>query len=126
MASATKKCRVCGKDYKACRSNKRDIGVFRWQEVSCSPECGAIYLKRINESRGIIDAQQEDSTDKVASVPVVEFFTFPSIVDGEAWLEDADIIDDEDDVEIEDDDDDIDGEYIIINDVLKDGFLSEG
>lgn len=51
MASAIKICRVCGKEYEACRSASRAAGVFRWQEVACSPECGAVYLKRINESR---------------------------------------------------------------------------
>lgn len=53
MASTAKKCRVCGKEYEACRSANRTAGVFRWQEVACSPECGAIYLQRIEESRGI-------------------------------------------------------------------------
>lgn len=51
MASAVKKCRVCGKDYEACRSANRIAGVFRWQEVACSPECGAEYLRLITESR---------------------------------------------------------------------------
>lgn len=53
MASAVRTCRVCGKQYEACRSANRTAGVFRWQEVACSPECGSIYLQRINESRGI-------------------------------------------------------------------------
>lgn len=53
MASTVKKCRVCGKEYEACRSANRAAGVFRWQEVACSPECGAIYLQRVEESRGI-------------------------------------------------------------------------
>ena len=55
MAMASKKlvCRVCGKEYEACRSTDRKAGVFRWQEVACSPECGAVYLKRIEESRGL-------------------------------------------------------------------------
>lgn len=47
-------CRVCGKRYEACHSARHNIdGVFRYQEVACSPECGAIYLNRVNESRGI-------------------------------------------------------------------------
>ena len=52
MASAWKKCRVCGKEYEACRNLNRIAGVFRWQEVACSPECGAEYLRQIMESRG--------------------------------------------------------------------------
>lgn len=55
MASAVRTCRVCGKQYEACRSANRTAGVFRWQEVACSPECGSIYLQRINESRGITE-----------------------------------------------------------------------
>lgn len=56
MATAVKRCRVCGKEYEACRSANRAAGVFRWQEVACSPECGSIYLQQINESRGIATA----------------------------------------------------------------------
>lgn len=46
-------CRVCGKKYEPCRTAKRNTNVFHWQEVACSPECGSVYLKKINESRGI-------------------------------------------------------------------------
>lgn len=59
MPSAIKKCRVCGKEYETCRSVNRNAGVFRWQEVACSPECGAIYLQRIEESRGHIPPTSE-------------------------------------------------------------------
>lgn len=57
MATATLKCRVCGKEYEACRSAKRIDGVFRWQDVACSPEHGAIYLDLIRKSR----AEQHDA-----------------------------------------------------------------
>ena len=46
-----KQCRVCGGDYEPCRTHAPQNGVFRWREVACSPECGAIYLQRIQESR---------------------------------------------------------------------------
>nr|DAL41862.1 MAG TPA_asm: zinc-ribbon domain protein [Bacteriophage sp.]DAM79161.1 MAG TPA: zinc-ribbon domain protein [Caudoviricetes sp.] len=59
MASAVRTCRVCGKQYEACRSANRTAGVFRWQEVACSPECGSIYLQRINESRGIAEKKNK-------------------------------------------------------------------
>lgn len=58
----TKTCRVCGKQYEACRSLKRLDGVFRWQDVACSPECGAIYLHEIMVSRGEI---KDDATESV-------------------------------------------------------------
>lgn len=51
MATAIKKCRVCGKSYEACRSARNAANVFHWQEVACSPECGSIYLARIEQSR---------------------------------------------------------------------------
>ncbi len=51
MATAAKKCRVCGKSYEACHTMSKTAGVFRWQEVACSPECGAEYLRLIMESR---------------------------------------------------------------------------
>jgi hypothetical protein len=51
MAKDLKRCRVCGKTYEACRSTNRSASVFRWQEVACSPECGAVYLQRIEASR---------------------------------------------------------------------------
>lgn len=50
MAKGTRICKVCGKEYEYCKTwvsaNK-----FRWQDVACSPECGAIYFKQIEESR---------------------------------------------------------------------------
>lgn len=65
------KCRVCGKEYESCRSANRAAGVFRWQEVACSPECGAIYLQKINESRGIVNPQKKTKRKKCAE-PVIE------------------------------------------------------
>lgn len=50
MAKEIKICRVCGKTYEACRTSKI-TNTFRWQDVSCSPECGAEYLSRIKLSR---------------------------------------------------------------------------
>ena len=65
MATATLKCRVCGKEYEACRSAKRIDGVFRWQDVACSPEHGAIYLDLIRKSRAEQpDAVANDLVDK--------------------------------------------------------------
>lgn len=63
MATAMKKCRVCGKDYPACRSARRGDGVFRWKEVACSPECGAIYLARVLEARGEAQSQRKEWLD---------------------------------------------------------------
>ena len=60
------------KEYEACRSANRAAGVFRWQEVACSPECGSIYLQQINESRGVVDARKKSKHKKpIVAEPVV-------------------------------------------------------
>lgn len=61
MATAMKKCRVCGKPYEACHTMRHNAGVFRWQEVACSPECGSIYLARIEESRRVEKVEDKKS-----------------------------------------------------------------
>ena len=47
------KCRVCGKDYEACHTIRPTSEYFRWQDVACSPECGAKYLADIMASRAV-------------------------------------------------------------------------
>lgn len=66
MATAILKCRVCGKEYEGCRTAKKVDGVFRWKEVACTPECGAVYLDRIRKSRAntnVVVAQDSDKQD---------------------------------------------------------------
>ncbi len=63
MATAMKKCRVCGKEYEACHTLKHTAGVFRWQEVACSQECGSIYLAAIRESRKTNQVSAVKATD---------------------------------------------------------------
>lgn len=50
MATGYKTCKICGKKYEYCMTNRRDT-IFRWQDVACSPEHGAIYFQQIAESR---------------------------------------------------------------------------
>ena len=64
MATAMLKCRVCGKEYPACHSLRRGDTTFRWQEVACSPECGAEYLRQINISRGLAKAEERPEEPK--------------------------------------------------------------
>lgn len=81
MASM-KQCRVCGKNYDPCHTPGLQIGVFRWREVSCSPECGAIYLRQIEESRNPskkVDRPKEKSVSiDVVIGPNVESDTIDS------------------------------------------------
>lgn len=66
MATELLACRVCGKKYKGCRTAEQSNGVFRWQAVSCSPECGEIYLQRILESRKPVVAEKtKEDTEQV-------------------------------------------------------------
>ena len=51
MPKSTKICKVCGSEYEYCRTLRHTEGVFRWQEVACSPECGAEYLRQVTEAR---------------------------------------------------------------------------
>ncbi len=64
MPKQTKVCRVCGKNYEACRSVKTGSGVFNWREVACSPECGEVYFRRIEEARN--PASKTKTEDPVA------------------------------------------------------------
>lgn len=51
MAKVIKVCKVCGKEYEACRTLKPNDGAFRWQDVACCREHGSIYLEAILKSR---------------------------------------------------------------------------
>ena len=56
-------CRVCGKEYEYCKT-WRSTGVFRYQDVACSKECGSIYLAGILKSRGKLPEDNQDAWDK--------------------------------------------------------------
>ena len=60
MAKAKRICKVCGKEYEYCKT-WASANKFRYQDVSCSPECGAKYFAMIEASR---------SDKKPASKPV--------------------------------------------------------
>lgn len=48
---ATKICKICGKEYEYCHTNRRVAGLFRWQDVACCSEHGSEYLAKIEASR---------------------------------------------------------------------------
>ena len=94
MAMATKKCRVCGKVYEACHTLRRVAGTFRWQDVACSPECGSIYLAKIEESRRIITDETKDVVDTVViSVTPESYEEYVDYVEDEC--EDEDLYDED-------------------------------
>lgn len=69
MPRRTMKCRVCGAEYEACTSIKAG-GPFNWREVACSPECGEIYLARVNEARR---PKEEEAVREYTFSPVTTF-----------------------------------------------------
>lgn len=96
MATAMKKCKVCGCEYEYCHTVRRVAGVFRWQDVACSPEHGSIYLARIEASRaGQIAANDADVVEEK-----------PDYISG--------LIEDEDDALFEEDFDDNEAEETAI------------
>ena len=72
MAQGYLTCRVCGKEYKACISLDSSKG-FRWQAVSCSPECGSVYLERVLASR----AKNADKIKTPVAAEPEEVYTPP-------------------------------------------------
>lgn len=97
MATAIKKCKVCGGDYEYCHTLKRTAGVFRWQDVACCPEHGSIYLARIRESR----MQKPTGITEMKSIAeiVSDFLSMDDFIDCEKEDEmlDADLSDEDDD-----------------------------
>lgn len=67
MATATRKCKVCGAEYEYCHTVRRVAGVFRWQDVACSPEHGSIYLDRIMASRSAKPTSDSVEAEKAMS-----------------------------------------------------------
>ena len=45
-------CKICGKEYDYCKTN-RPTGLFRWQDVACSPGHGAMYFAQVMEARRV-------------------------------------------------------------------------
>ena len=55
-------CRVCGKPFSPCNKTTRELGLFNWREVACSPDCGARYLEQVTAGRA--PAQQGAEADR--------------------------------------------------------------
>lgn len=75
MPTATKICKVCGKEYEYCHTLRRVAGVFRWQDVACSPEHGSIYLARIAASRSGASVKDDVAVNDVSVVKQVSDFS---------------------------------------------------
>lgn len=62
MPKVKRVCRVCGKEYSACCTP--NWGVFRWQDVACSYECGQAYLIRVTAMRDASRVKTAEETDE--------------------------------------------------------------
>ena len=67
MPKTTKKCKVCGKEYEYCKT-WLNTNRFRYQDVACSPECGAKYFEQIAISRGEAAKSEPEQTEAPAKV----------------------------------------------------------
>lgn len=76
MAKRTIACRVCGKQFVPCNKSSASLGAFNYHSIACSPECGAEYLRRIQESRKqpeqnkTSELAEQISIDEIADVDV--------------------------------------------------------
>lgn len=50
MPKGTRICKVCGAEYPYC-TTERPMGLFRWQDVACSPEHAEIYFDMVLKAR---------------------------------------------------------------------------
>lgn len=97
MATALLKCRVCGKEYHGCRTIRTANGVFNWQKVACSPECGAIYLDGIRKSRAKTNVAVAQDPEQEAAFALFEDEYKDEMEDEELYDES----DDSEEIEIE-------------------------
>lgn len=67
MATGTRICKVCGEEYPYCRTERR-ADIFRWQDVACCSEHGAIYFERVAIARGELPADTDKPAEEKAPV----------------------------------------------------------
>ena len=62
-------CKVCGKQYEYCKTPNYD-DKFRWQDVACCEEHGAIYFKQVEEARARArrEAEEAEAIDKLKDI----------------------------------------------------------
>jgi len=89
MATATKICKECGKEYEYCHTARRVAGVFRWQDVACSPACGAAYLAKIRASRSVQPVADEVAEkDVIVTKSVSDYSDLAEYDEEDTWFED--------------------------------------
>lgn len=93
MPKGIRKCKVCGCEYPYCKTN-RTSGVFRYQDVACSPEHGKIYLSQVLKSRSKDElpnlTPNTDSVEVENDTDQIDYFSDDfdeNPVDSEEYLE---------------------------------------
>ena len=71
MPTASLVCRVCGKEYVACRSVFANNEAFRWQAVACCKEHGEQYIAAQMRSR-IAESVKEEKDEAAVENTVAE------------------------------------------------------
>ena len=62
--SATKICKICGKEYVPCRSIRPEDNTFNWRVIACSPKCGEEYFRQVAVARGEVSDETESAEAK--------------------------------------------------------------
>ena len=68
MPDEMAQCRVCGKEYKMCRTVKTVRGAYDWRRVACSPECGAAYFAEIQRTRAAAEKKSKRLSTNTAAI----------------------------------------------------------
>ena len=55
-------CKTCGKEYDTCPNARELNNPYRWQDVACSPECGAKYFYEVLIARGQFEEAKQFET----------------------------------------------------------------
>lgn len=94
MPKVMKTCKVCGKEYEACRTP--NPGVWRWRDVACCYEHGIQYLHDVQVARGEI---VEEKVEPIAVEPEVNnYVDDATTIPASCGTEDEEATDDTDTV----------------------------
>lgn len=56
MVKGTRICKICGKEYPYCKT-ERAAGIFRYQDVACCVEHGTQYFAEVEAARNPVKIQ---------------------------------------------------------------------
>lgn len=75
MVKGTRICKICGKEYPYCKT-ERNAGIFRYQDVACCVEHGTQYFAEVEAARNPVKVQAAPAEVEVKpQVKTVKSFT---------------------------------------------------